>query len=179
MPVIVPSTSARNLTPTSIELESDAICAGVAAALQMLQGQAVCGVMVTVTPGAGCSRLPLSSTARLMILFVPASVGVQAKVQFCRPVACCHVLPLSTDTSTPATPPPESAAVPVMVMAVPIGILWPLIGNVTVEVGGVRSVLGFAGNKPACNVPGCAPMSANRLTVACCMSALGPGPFPS
>ena len=77
------------------------------------------GVIVTVMPAVGCSRFTLSSTARLMIVFVAATAGVQAKVQFSRPAACCHVLPPSTDTSMPATtPPPESAAVPLMVMGV-------------------------------------------------------------
>src|SRR5437867_10690896 len=178
MPVIVPLTSGRNLTPSSTAAESlVAICAGVADALQMLQGHPTGVVIVTATPPLGVSRLPLSSMARLMIVLVPVLVGVQAKLQFSRPVAGCHVLPPSTDTSTPpTTPPPASVALPVTVIGVPTGMFWPLTGNPTVDVGGVRSVLALAGERPGCSVPGCAAISANKLTVACCMSVLAAGP---
>src|SRR5438128_10517469 len=142
----------------------------------MLQGQP-CGVSVIATPELGCSRFPLSSAARLMIVVDPLVAAVQAKVQLSRPVAGFQVIPPSTETSTAATrPPPVSAAVPVTVIDVPTGKLWPLTGNVTVEVGGARSVEGLAGNKPDCGVAGSAPMSANKLTVACFISGLALGP---
>ena len=43
-------------------------------------------------------------------------------------------------------------------------------------VGGVVSVDAVAGRNPAIRVTGCTPMSANRLTVACCMFASVAGP---
>src|SRR5712692_551192 len=101
MPVMVPLTSGRNLTPSSTALVSVAVCAGVGEAFQMLHGQAGGDVIVTVTPAPGCSRLPLASVARLVMVLVPATGGVQANDQFSRPVAGCQVLPPSTDTSTP------------------------------------------------------------------------------
>ena len=42
-----------------------------------------------------------------------------------------------------------------------------------VEVGGVVSVEAVAGTKPGLERAGWTPMSANRLTVACCMSRSG------
>src|SRR3989442_14463268 len=60
----------------------------------------------------------------------PCAVGVHVYVQASRPVAGCQVVPLSTDTSTPATgprragvlvasPTPKSWAVPLIVAGVP------------------------------------------------------------
>ncbi len=82
--------------------------------------------------------------------------------------AGCQVLPPSRDTSTPATtPPPKSVAVPVTVTGLPLRNVLPLAGAVMVEAGGVVSVEAVAATSPDCSEPGCTPMSANRLTVAC------------
>ena len=45
-------------------------------------------------------------------------------------------------------------------------------GDVIVELGAVASAVGVAAVRPVMSVPGCEPMSANRLTVACCMLVL-------
>ena len=74
-----------------------------------------------MTPAAGVSRLPLSSTARDWIRACAEPVGdprIASSVAV--PAAGCHVCPPSVDTSTPATwPPPASVAVPAIVTAVP------------------------------------------------------------
>src|SRR5207248_5725958 len=87
--------------------------------------------------------------------------------------AACHVAPPSTETSTPATVPPTSLAVPMIAMRTPLDTVAPAAGDVTVEVGAVVSLDAAAGTRPACNVCGCTSMSANRLTVACCMRGSG------
>jgi hypothetical protein len=80
-------------------------------------------------------------------------------------VAGDQVWPPLVDTSTPATtPPPASVAVPVMT---------PPLFAVIVDVGGVASVGGQVTTRPGIRVAGCAPMSAKRLTVACCVSGSG------
>src|SRR5262245_61613419 len=50
-------------------------------------------------------------------------------------------------------------------------------GAVIDEVGATVSVDAVAGTSPGCSDPGCTPMSASRLAVACCRrtSAGGPG----
>src|SRR5882762_6695639 len=42
----------------------------------------------------------------------PGAVGVHVYVQFSRPLAGCHVVPPSTDTSTPAITPKRGVAPP-------------------------------------------------------------------
>src|SRR4051812_30722590 len=69
--------------------------------------------------------------------------------------------------------PPESAAAPVTVTADPAVKLLPEAGEVIIEVGAVWSVAAVAATIPVWREPGCAPISANRLTVACCMGTLG------
>ncbi len=61
--------------PTSTELESGTLTTeGVVEGLQMLSAPVGCWT-VTVTPADGVSRLPLSSTARLMIVTCPGQAG--------------------------------------------------------------------------------------------------------
>src|SRR5581483_10215565 len=92
-------------------------------------------------------------------------------------VAGCQVVPLSVETSTPATtPPPLSVALPEIVVAVPSGIVAPGAGEAIVEVGAVVSVDLLAGTRPAISELGWAPISASRLTVAC--SRFGSGGLP-
>src|SRR5262245_22784135 len=106
--------------------------------------------IVIVTPADGVSRLALSSAARLLMVTKPEPIAVQLYVHVPRPLAGCHVTPPSTDTSTPPTTPPASLAVPVIVTAVPAGIVAPAAGAVIVEVGGVKSVhAGCAGRQTA------------------------------
>ena len=78
------------------------------------------------------------------------------------------MVPLSVDTSTPPTRPPVSAAVPVTVTGAPTDRLAPAAGEVMADVGAVVSVEAVAATSPGRSVVGCTPMSANRLTVACC-----------
>src|SRR5262249_29964746 len=138
-------------------------------AFQILHGQ-VRGATVTVTPAEGVSILPLSSTALLRMLMLPDLVGSQLKLHDERPPAGCHGPP-SIETSTPAsTPPPASAAVPARVLGVPT--ISPL-GGVMAEAGGVVSVDAVAVTRPACRLPGWQPISAKRLTVACCTRISG------
>ena len=67
---------------------------------------------------------------------------------------------------------PPSLAVPENVIVAPEEKEAPLEGEVMDEVGKVASVDCEAELNPDCRVPGCAPMSANKLTVACCISEL-------
>ncbi len=93
------------------------------------------------------------------------------------PVAGCHVLPPSSDTSTPPTTPPVSAAVPVTVTRAPSATVLPAAGEVTAEDGGVVSVDAAARTSPAIGSYGWAPMSANRFTVACCITGSAAWPL--
>ena len=87
------------------------------------------------------------------------------------PVAGCHVVPPSVDTSTPATtPPPVSEAVPEIVTCEPSDTVE---GTLTVEVGAVLSVDAEAAVRSDWIVPGWAPMSARRFSVACSMLRSG------
>ena len=65
-----------------------------------------------------------------------------------RPMAGCQVVPLSAETSTPATtPPPPSAAVPLITTAVPDSSSDPAAGDMIVELGRVVSVEAVAGDQ--------------------------------
>src|SRR5664279_2643210 len=162
---MVPKVSEVNLTPTSMLLPSpESTPPGVALVPHTEHGQ----VTPMVIPAEGCSRLPLSSTARVLIVLVGAPWAIQLYVQLVVPVAGCQVEPPSVDTSTPATVPPESLAVPLIVTDVPSGTVPPGAGEVIVEVGAVVSVEAVAAWMPEIGVDGWAPMSANRFTVACC-----------
>src|SRR5438067_2869986 len=165
-----PSWSAVNLTPTLTAALSDCDgVGGVTVDAQIVHGQAL-GATVTATPLPGVSRLPLSSTARLLIVTLPVLDGVQLYVQLARPLAGCHVVPPSVDTSMPpTTPPPESLAVPVIVTATFACRLAPADGAVMTEVGAAISLDADAATRPVCRFAGCALRSAKRLTVACCI----------
>ncbi len=83
-------------------------------------------------------------------------------------MAGSQVLPLSVDTSTRATtPPPLSAAVPLMVTGDIAGTVTPELGVATVTVGPTVSVDWLAATRVDWRVTGCTPMSASRFTVAC------------
>ena len=88
-------------------------------------------------------------------------------------MAGCHVVPPSIDTSTPATCPPKSAAVPVRVTLVPLAKLVLAAGEEMVTVGLVMSVDALAAVMPLISVAGCTPMSASRLTTSCCRPVSG------
>src|SRR2546428_199277 len=153
-----PLTSERNLRPTSTGCGSLAFAkAGVVVASQMLHGQ----VTLTVVPAPGVSWLPLSSTARLLITAGPALDGAQWYVQFAPPVARCHDTPPLTETSTAATVPVGSDAVPLITTSVPPANVDPLVGETIVEMGTSVSTDAVAGMSPAIRVTGCTPMSAN------------------
>src|SRR5207249_11862013 len=138
--------SDRNLTPTSMALASfTSICQGTADVSQMVHGQAA-SVTVTVLALVVASRLPLSSTARLIRFVVPRMPGLHVKLQLSRPSARRHVVPPSTETSTaPTTPPPLSVAVPVIVTDDSADRPAPLAGDGMVDVGGTTAVLAVAG----------------------------------
>ena len=91
------------------------------------------------------------------------------------PVAGCHVVPPSVETSTPATTPPTSLAVPEIVVLAPSWRLAPFAGEAMLAVGFVVSVDFVAVLRPSAgsSANGWTPMSANRLTVACCMFLSG------
>src|SRR6266851_2091316 len=162
-----PPWSAVNLTPSSTD-DVSPVAAGAAELGSSEHGHGR-GLTVTATPAPGVSMLPLSSVARLRIVTLPVGPGVQLYVQEAVPLALCQVVPLSVETSMPATtPPPESEAVPVTVTPVPLVCVEPAPGDVIADVGGVWSVEAVAATRPGCIVVGWAPMSASRLSVACC-----------
>jgi hypothetical protein len=126
---------------------------------------------VTVTDARGSCTFPLLSTARLLIVADPASVGDHAKLHEVVPVAALKVVPPSTDTSTLATvPPPASLAVPVM-LTVPVDTVAPAAGDVIVEVGGVvsRTVTAISVGG-SCAFP---LLSTARLLIVACPSVVG------
>ena len=95
-------------------------------------------------------------------------------------MAGCQVLPPSSETSTPATRPPTSLAVPLMVTIDPLVNVAPEVGDVIVDVGAIVSVDLVAGVNVGSRVRGWALWSARMLTVACFMSIEGAGsPVPS
>src|SRR4051812_38781972 len=94
-----------NFTPSSYGAGSpESAVSGAALPLHREQGH-VRGATVTVTAAPGDSRLPLSSTDRARIVADPLTEGVHAYDQLERPGTWCHDVPLSTETSTPATRP--------------------------------------------------------------------------
>ncbi len=118
-----------------------------------------------LVPALAVPRLPLSSTARTLSVTDGLPCATHVYDQVVVPVAGCQVVPPSVDSSTPATrPPPASAAVPETVIWVPSATVPGEL--VIAEVGAVLSVDADAAVRPAGNVTGCTPMSANRLTVA-------------
>src|ERR1700730_13182383 len=140
---------------------------------KMEQGHAT----LTLATADGGPRFPLSSTARDLIVVVGLPCAIHEYVQLVVPFAGCQVVPPSVDTSTPATtPPPASPAVPLMVTAAPSVRLAPEAGELICELGGVVSVDGLAATRPPSRLNGWAPMSAKRLTVACCIVLSGEPP---
>src|SRR5262249_6357899 len=66
-----------------------------------------------------------------------------------------------------------------MVTFAPSEKVAPWAGDVLGEVGGGVSADAVSGVSPDINVAGCAPISASRFTVACCMvESTGPPPLP-
>src|SRR6185436_11353078 len=173
-----PLTSLRNFNPRLTGLESST--SGTAGTVPDRHndghGQLPPSTL-TVSTVAGFCRFPLSSIARASTLVWPSAPGVHSKLHDAAPCAARHVVPPSTDSSTPATmPPPLSVAVPVMTTRSPLPTLLPPAGEPTVATGAMRSedlpmaTSGFDGSAPACSDAGCAPISANRLIVACCIA---------
>src|SRR5437016_3822905 len=108
MALTEPAMSEVNLTPSSAEFESEEKTVGLAAGLKRLKP---CSMTVTVVPAEGVSRLPLSSTARVLMVMLPGTAGTQLNDQVAEAaalarVAGCQVWPPSTESSTPATTPP-------------------------------------------------------------------------
>ena len=62
---------------------------------------------------------------------------------------------------------------PVTGTAEPLGRVAPAVGAVICDEAGVASVDAAAVTRPAWSESGCTPMSAKRLTVACCMRTSG------
>src|SRR5689334_4266802 len=120
---------AWNLTPKLTPCASlKSITSGVTLVPQIEHGQ----VTLTVSPCAGASRLPLSSTARALIVVVGYPWAIHESLPVTEVsaadivVAGCQVVPPSVDASAPArTPPPASVAVPLIVAAVPSGKVAP------------------------------------------------------
>src|SRR5262245_22897677 len=171
-----PSTTERNFTPISMGLASliEGL-AGVTDEFQIEQGNVRCPTLM-VRPAPGVSVFTLSSMARDLMVWDPSAVGMNVKLHEVVPAARFQVVPPSTDTSTPATTPPTSLAVPVTVTFDPTGTVAPAAGEVMVEVGAVWSVEVVGLTSPAWSVWGRAPMSASMLAVACCMRDWGAPP---
>ncbi len=74
-----------------------------------------------------------------------------------------------------ADAPPASAAVPVTVTGDPAATVAPPAGEVIDVEGACASADAAAALSPGSSEPGCAPMSASRLTVACFIEASGAG----
>src|SRR3989442_1544018 len=147
-----PLTEERNFKPSSTAFGSEMLGRrGVVVPSQMLQGH----VTLTVIPAPGVSRLPLSSIARLLITFDAALDGIQWYVQLAPPVVRCHVVPPSTETSTPATMPSVSDAVPLITTSVWPRTVDPLTGEPIVDVGAWLSVDTVASTRPPVRVAGC------------------------
>jgi hypothetical protein len=110
-------------------------------------GGVVSWITVTATCAGGSCTFPLLSTARLLIVAGPGALGVQLKLHEVVPVAALKVAPPSTDTSTRATVPPVSLAVPVMLTVTLVNTVAPDAGEVIAEVGADLSafVVGFLG----------------------------------
>jgi hypothetical protein len=110
-------------------------------------GGVVSWITVTAICVGGSCTFPLLSTARLLIVAGPGVLGVQLKLHEVVPVAKLKVAPLSTDTSTRATVPPVSLAVPVMLTVTLVNTVAPDVGKVIAEVGADLSgfVVGFLG----------------------------------
>src|SRR4051794_41817688 len=88
-------------------------------------------------------------------------------VQFCRPVARRQVAPPSVETSTPATVPLVSDAVPLIVTVVPDATDALAAGEVIVDTGGTTTAEGGAGGGARCRVPGRGPLAPRPLTRPC------------
>src|SRR5687768_6814794 len=112
-------------------------------------GKKLLPVTITVRPAPGVSRLTLSSTARVLMVNVPALGATQLYVQVSSPTARCHVVPPSVETSTAAMTPPTSEAVPLMVTALPTFRAVPLFGAVMDDTGFVASVDWVVDTSPA------------------------------
>src|SRR4051812_42699790 len=153
--------SLRNFTPSSTALASPSstIVGVVVAGFHRLHGHD----LVTVTPADGDSTLPLSSIARLLIDIAPTPLIGHESDQVVRPVARCHVVPPSSETSTAATRPSASEAAPVTVTFVFDEIELPVAGEPIVDVGGATSADGVAGGNPPRSRAGRAPPSPRRV----------------
>src|ERR671930_1574400 len=100
MPEIEPKLSALNFTPTSTGEASPASgVPGVTLVPHSEHGQ----VTLTVTPGPGVCRLPLSSTARHLIVVDGLPWATHVNDQLAVPVASCQVATPSVGNSTPAS----------------------------------------------------------------------------
>src|SRR6185436_4554609 len=102
-----PLTSLRNFNPRLTGLGSST--SGMAGTVPLLHNEEhgqVPPSTVTVSMVAGFWRLPLSSIARTSTVVWRSAPGVQSKLHDEAPCAARHVVPPSTDSSTPATMPP-------------------------------------------------------------------------
>src|SRR3954468_24704382 len=173
MPEMNPLTSLVKRTPSSTAPESTKLITRGTTTVgshRLVHGQLLAAT-VTVMLLMAVWMLPLSSVARLWISAGPMADGIQSNVQFDCPCAGRQVAPPSNETSTPATAPPVSNAVPRSVSRVPTRAA--AVGAVTDEDGGVVSSLATAGCSPGCSEPALTPMSASRFTVAWRMRGSG------
>src|SRR5262245_28197982 len=147
----------RNRTPSSTGRSGPASSiSGRVSLLQRLHGHAPSGGASTVTgtPGPGSSTFALSSNARLTITTGPATVGVHCSAQFVVPVAAVHVRPPSIETSTRATVPAASNAVPSITNGLPRRNRAAAVGNRIVDIGGVSSDTADETTRSAAGVAG-------------------------
>ena len=135
-PVIYPAIEDLNFTPTSNGCPSWSLgSVGLIVAGKILQGQVgidppIVTLMLLEDPDApGTPMLPLSSKPRTLIVAGPGNVGVQLKVQLDVPLTNCQVVPPSTEISTPASTPPTSLALPLIVTALLLVSVAPFAGR--------------------------------------------------
>ena len=105
-------------------------------------------------------------SGRVRIVKVPLLPGVKVYDHELRPVAGARGAVVSGTSTAPTLPPPASVAVPLTVSGWPTETVAPSAGEEMFDVGAAVSLLAVAGARSDCSVAGCAPMSANRLTVA-------------
>src|SRR5262245_39847277 len=133
-----PSTSLVNFTPISTGFASEEFrTAGTADEfhkLLLLRGHPPAAIE-TVMPAPADSMLPLASIARLRMVAMPNAHGGQSELRAAPPRARCQVAPPSVDTSTPATAPPLSVAVPLIVSGLPPCTWLPDTGEVMEDTG--------------------------------------------
>ena len=164
------------MTPTSIAFRSSPPPGGgTVAGPQMPHGHVLTGTLTLMPAPTGVSMFPLSSVARLLISTVPGGPWRP----HVRPVrAAGRAMPRraavyrNLDASDNAAAEVRRRAADDDVVSLLATSIRPT-GETIVELGAAESADAVAAISADCSVAGCAPMSANRFTVACCIARSG------